>query len=42
MNPYDIHIIPADVDSIKKEVAAWRKPVFDSMDDLIASLEGDD
>jgi AbrB family looped-hinge helix DNA binding protein len=34
--------ILADVDNIKKEVEAGRKPVFDNMDDLIASLEGDD
>ena len=34
--------ILADVDKIKKEVEAGRKPVFDNMDDLIASLEGED
>jgi len=34
--------ILVDIDNIKKEVAAGRKPVFDSMDDLIASLEGDE
>ena len=34
--------ILADVDNLKKEVAAGRKPVFDNMNELIASLEGDD
>jgi len=34
--------ILADVDNIKKEVAAGRKPIFDNVKDLIASLEGDD
>ena len=34
--------ILADVENVKKDVAAGRKPVFDNIDDLIASLEGDD
>jgi len=34
--------ILADVESIKKAVAKGRQPVFDDVDDLIASLEEDD
>ena len=33
--------ILADVELVKKEVAAGQKPVFDCVDDLIASLESD-
>ena len=31
-----------DVEVIRRDVAAGRQPVFDNVDDLIASLEGDD
>jgi len=34
--------ILADVKSIKKAVAEGRQPVFDNVDDLIESLEGDE
>jgi len=30
-----------DVEVIKKDIAAGRQPVFDDIDDLIASLDGD-
>ena len=31
-----------DVENIRKDVAAGRQPVFDNVDDLIESLDGDD
>ena len=31
-----------DVEVTKRDVAAGRQPVFNNMDDLIASLEGND
>ena len=31
-----------DVEDMKRDIASGRQPVFDDMDDLIASLEGDD
>ena len=34
--------IVADVETIRRDVAAGRQPVFNNVNDLIASLEGDD
>ena len=31
-----------DVENIRRDVVAGRQPVFNNVDDLIASLEGDD
>ncbi|MCL2421160.1 MAG: AbrB/MazE/SpoVT family DNA-binding domain-containing protein [Defluviitaleaceae bacterium] len=37
-----INKILEDVENIRQDVAAGRQPIFDNVDDLIASLEGDD
>ena len=34
--------IVKDVENIRRDVAAGQQPVFNNVDDLIASLEGDD